>query len=45
MREAVRFVLELGVGQLLVTADQSDAIRHGVDGVLGEVGDIQSHGA
>ena len=42
--EAVGLLLQLGVGQLFVAADQGDAVWHGVDGVLGEVGDVQGHG-
>ncbi len=42
--EAVGLLLQLGVGQLLVAADQGNAVWHGVDGVLGEVGDVQGHG-
>ncbi len=41
--EAVRLLLQLGIGQLFVAADEGDTVRHGVDGVLGKVGDIQSH--
>ena len=44
VREAVGLLLQLGVGELFVAADQGDAVRHGVDGVLGKVGDIQGHG-
>ncbi len=43
VREAVGLLLQLGVGQLFVAADQGDTVRHGVDGVLGKVGDIQGH--
>jgi len=43
VREAVPLLLQLGVRQLFVTADQGDTVRHGIDGVLGKVGDIQSH--
>ena len=42
--EAVGLLLQLGVGQLLVAADQGDTVRHSVDGVLGEIGNIQGHG-
>ncbi len=42
--EAVRLLLQLGVGELLVAADEGDAVRHGVDGVLGEIGNVQGHG-
>jgi hypothetical protein len=42
--EAVGLLLQLGVGQLLVTGDQGDTVRHSVDGVLGEIGNIQGHG-
>jgi hypothetical protein len=44
VREAVRLLLELGVGQLLVTANQGNTVRDGVDGVLSQVGNIQGHG-
>jgi len=43
VREAVGLLLQLGVGDLIVTADQGDAIWHGVDGVLGEIGNVQGH--
>jgi hypothetical protein len=43
--EAVGLVLQLGVGDLLVAADQGDPVGYGVDGVLGEVGDVQGHRA
>ena len=33
--EAVRLLLQLAVGELFVTADQGNTVRHGVDGVLG----------
>ena len=42
--QAVGLLLQLGIGQLFVTADQGNAVRHGVDGVLGEVGNVQGHG-
>ena len=41
--QAIGLLLQLGVSQRLVTRDEGDAVRHGVDGVLGEIGDIQSH--
>ena len=41
--EAVGLLLQLSIRQLLVTADQGDAVRHGVDGVLGEIGNVQGH--
>ena len=44
VRESVGFLLELGVGQLLVAADQGDTVRDGIDGVLRQVGNIQGHG-
>ena len=44
VREPVGLLLQLRVGQLLVAADQGDTVRHSVDGVLGEIGDIQGHG-
>ena len=44
VREAVGPLLQLCVRQLVVIADQGDTVRHSVDGVLGEVGDIQGHG-
>ncbi len=44
VRKAVGLLLQLCVCQLVVTADQGDTVRHSVDGVLGEVGDIQGHG-
>ena len=43
VREAVGLLLKLGIGDLLVTADQGDAVGYGIDGVLGEIGDIQGH--
>ena len=42
--EAVGLLLQLAVGQLVVAADQGDAVWHGVDGVLGEVCNVQGHG-
>ena len=42
--QAVGLLLELGVGQLVVTTDEGDTVRHGIDGVLGEIGDVQGHG-
>ena len=44
VREAVGFLLELGVGQLFVAADQGDTVGDGIDGVLRQVGNIQGHG-
>ena len=41
--EAVGLLLQLGIGQLFVARDQGDAVRHGVDGVLGKIGNIQGH--
>ena len=41
--EAVGLLLQLGVGQLFVAADEGDTVRHGVDGVLGEIGNVQGH--
>ena len=43
--QAIGPLLQLGVRQRLVTRNEGDAVRHGVDGVLGEIGDIQSHGS
>ncbi len=43
VRQPVGLLLQLGIGQLLTTADQGDAIGHSVDSVLGEVGDVQGH--
>ena len=43
VREAVGLLLQLGIRQLFVAADEGDTVRHGVDGVLGKIGDIQSH--
>ena len=43
VREAVGLLLELGVGQLLVAADEGDTVRHGVDSVLGKIGNVQGH--
>ena len=43
VRQAIGPLLQLGVRQRLVTRNEGDAVRHGVDGVLGEIGDIQSH--
>ncbi len=42
--EAVGLLLQLGIGQLFVAADEGDTVRHSVDGVLGKIGDIQGHG-
>ena len=44
VREAVGLLLELGVGQLFVAADQGDTVGDGIDGVLRQVGNIQGHG-
>ncbi|BBZ31566.1 hypothetical protein MCNF_01710 [Mycolicibacterium confluentis] len=44
MRQAVGFLLEFGIGQLLVAADECDTVRHGIDGMLGEIRDVQGHG-
>ncbi len=44
VREAVGLLLELGIGQLLVAADQGNTVRDGIDGVLRQVGNIQGHG-
>ena len=44
VREAVGFLLELCVGQLIVAADHGDTIGDGIDGVLRQVGNIQGHG-
>jgi hypothetical protein len=44
VREAVGLLLELAVGELFAPTDQGDAVRHGVDGVLGKVSDVQGHG-
>ena len=41
--EAVGLLLQLSIRQLLVTADQGNAVRHGVDGVLGKIGNVQGH--
>ena len=41
--EAVGLLLQLGVRELLVTADQGNTVRHSVDGVLGEIGNVQGH--
>ena len=41
--EAIGLLLQLGVGELLVAADQGDTVRHSVDGVLGEIGNVQGH--
>jgi hypothetical protein len=42
--QPVGLLLELGIGQLVVAADEGDAVRHGVDCMLGEIGDVQGHG-
>ena len=42
--QAVGFLLELGIGQLVVATDQGDAVRHSIDSVLSEIGDVKSHG-
>ena len=44
MREAVRLLLQLGIGQLLVARDKGYTVGHSVDGVLGEIGNVQGHG-
>ena len=44
VREAVGLLLELGVGQLLLAADQRYTVRDGIDGVLRQIGNIQGHG-
>ncbi len=44
VREAVGLLLELGVGQLLLTADQRYTVGDGIDGVLRQIGNIQGHG-
>ncbi|MCW2550562.1 MAG: hypothetical protein JWR78_343, partial [Mycobacterium sp.] len=31
-------------GEFLAARDQGDTVWHGVDGVLGKIGDIQGHG-
>lgn len=43
VRQAVRLLLELCVGELLVAADEGDTVWHGVDGVLGKISDVQGH--
>jgi hypothetical protein len=42
--QAVGLLLQLGIGELVVTADQGDTVRHSVDGVLGKIGNVQGHG-
>ena len=44
VRELVGAPVELAVGQLLVATNEGDAVGHGVDGVLGKIGDVQGHG-
>ena len=41
--QAVGLLLQLGIGELFVAADQGNTVRHGVDGVLGEIGNVQGH--
>ncbi len=43
VRKAVGLLLQLGIRQLFVAADEGDTVRHGIDGVLGKIGDIQGH--
>ena len=43
VREAVGLLLQLGIRQLFVAADQGDTVWHGIDGVLGKIGNIQGH--
>jgi hypothetical protein len=42
--QSIRPLLQLGVRELLVPRNQGDTVRHGVNGVLGKIGDIQGHG-
>ena len=42
--QAVGPLLQLGVGELFVPGYDGDTVWHGVDGVLGKIGDIQGHG-
>ena len=44
MREPVGLVLEPGVGDLAVAADQRDTLREGIHGMLEQVGHVQRHG-
>ena len=41
--QPVGLLFQLGEGDLLVTADQRNTVRDGIDGVLGEIGDIEGH--
>ena len=41
--QAVGLLLQLGVGELFVAGNEGDTVRHGVDGVLGEIGNVQGH--
>ena len=43
MRQAVRLVLQLGVGELFVAGNEGDTVWHGVDGVLGKISNVQGH--
>ena len=43
VRQPVGLLLELGEGDLLVPADDGHAVGHGVDGVLGEISDVEGH--
>ena len=42
--QAIGLVLELGVGELTVAADQRDPLGESVDGMLEQVGHVQCHG-
>ncbi len=41
--QAIGLLLQLGVGELFVATDEGDTVRHGVDGVLGKIGNVQGH--
>ena len=41
--ESIRLLLQLGVGQLFAVGDEGDTVRHSVDGVLSEIGNVQGH--
>ena len=43
VREAVGLLLQLGVRELLVPANEGHTVRHGVDSVLGKIGNVQGH--
>jgi hypothetical protein len=42
--QAVGPLLQLGVGEPFIPGYDGDTVWHGVDGVLGKIGNIQGHG-